>query len=174
MPGAFSEDAVLLHFGSNVTAVGARGVTPALAALRDGAAEYCVLPVENSIAGPLNDVHQAIADSPWAGVAGELTLAIRQCLLATAGIGAADIERVLSHPVALAQCRAFLDERPWMRPVKWQDTAGAARFVARRASSRYAAIASVRAASLYGLEILAADVQDAADNATRFVVLARR
>ena len=174
MPGAFSEDAVHLHFGSEVTAIGARGVTPALAALRDGAAEYCVLPVENSIAGPLNDVHQAIADAPWADLAGELTLTIRQCLLAATGVGPTDIERVLSHPVALAQCGKFLEERSWMRPVNWEDTAGAARFVARRASSRYAAIASARAASLYGLEVLATDVQDAPDNETRFVVLARR
>ena len=61
-----------------------------------------------------------------------------------------------------------------MLPVKWQDTASAARFVARRASSRYAAIASARAATLYGLEIVAEDVQDEPNNETRFVVLARR
>jgi prephenate dehydratase len=171
--GAFSEDAAHRHFGGDVIALPAGGVDRALAALRDGRAEYCVLPVENSIVGPLGDVHRAIDDAPWAQVAGEVSLPIHQCLLST-GVGLADIQRVFSHPAALAQCRGFLEQRSWMRPVKRRDTASAARFVARRAGSRYGAIASARAATLRGLTVVAADVQDHRDNETRFVVLARR
>lgn len=143
-----------------------------LSALSDGRADYGILPVENTIAGAVVDSERALSQSQARRV-GEVTLGVEQCLLGVRGAEWKHLAIVLSHPVALAQCNRFLSAHKEMKAVPSSDTAGAAREVASAGDRSVAAIAGRRAAELYKLDILAAGIQDRADNETRFVVLAR-
>jgi prephenate dehydratase len=104
----------------------------------------------------------------------EVTVSIRQCLIAPRPAPLAVIREVRSHPVALSQCRRFLAEHPWMRPVATADTAGAVRELMAEGRRDLAAIAGAPAAALHGACILAGDIADRADNVTRFVLFERR
>jgi prephenate dehydratase len=171
--GAFSEDAIAKFFGSDgVVAVPYSDFAEVLSAVSDGSAEYGILPVENTIAGAVVDSERALSESQARRV-GEVTVAVDQCLLAIRGAEWKDLAMVLSHPVALAQCNRFLSAHTEIKAVPSFDTAGAARKVASAGDRSVAAIAGRRAAQLYKLDILAAGIQDRADNETRFVILAR-
>jgi prephenate dehydratase len=172
-PGAFSEDAIMKFFVSTrVVTVPARRFDDVVAAVLDGRTEYGVLPVENTIAGVVADAERALAESQLRRVA-EVSIPIEQCLLAVRGARLRDLSRVLSHPVALAQCTKFLSAHPRLTPLRSPDTAGAAREVAGAGDRAMAVIAGRRAAELYRLDVLAKGIQDVEVNETRFVVLAR-
>ena len=138
-----------------------------------GDADASVLPVENSIAGAVAAAWQALIAESSLHVVGETTLPIHLCVLAPTGARLDEIRTVESHPVALAQCGRFFAAHPQLRAVAAWDTAGAAMEVARRADRSCAAIAGRGTVSRYALRILAENVEDSADNRTRFLVLAR-
>lgn len=143
----------------------------AFAALTKGEADLAMIPIENTLAGRVADVHHLLPPSGLR-IVGELFLPIRFQLMAKPGTALGDIREVHSHVHALGQCRSILRRHGW-KPVVSGDTAGAARIVSQMAERDVAALAPRLAASLYGLEILAENVEDAEHNTTRFVILSR-
>lgn len=171
-PGAFSEEAAHAFFGAAIVPLPQPSFDAVTAAVAGSAADFGMLPVENSVAGTVAAAYDALAASVLE-VVGEIARPIRHCLLAPPGASRDSIRRVLSHPVALAQCMRFFREHPAIEAVAVHDTAGAARRVAEDADPACAALASAAAAECYGLAVLARDLQDRADNQTRFFVVAR-
>jgi prephenate dehydratase len=136
-----------------------------------GEAELAMIPVENSIAGRVADIHHLLPESGL-HIVGEYFMPIHFQLMAVPGTRLDEIRTVRSHVHAIGQCRRHLRERGWASAVA-DDTAGAAREVAELADPSVAALAPRLAAELYGLEILAEDVEDEHHNTTRFLLLAR-
>ena len=143
----------------------------ALEAVRDGSAGRAMIPIENSQHGRVADIHFLLPESGLA-IVGEHFLGITHCLMALPEAGEGPFEAAYSHPQALGQSRHFLRTRGIV-PLSYADTAGAAAYVAELGDPKLAAIAPRLAAELYGLRIVAEAVEDAPDNTTRFVVLAR-
>lgn len=193
-PGAYGELAVRQRWADAATALGVATFAHAVALLRAGRVDAIVLPLRNTTIGPIHDAEAALA--PHADelrVVGEIVVPVRHALIALPGATRDSIRAVGSHPAALAQCARFLGARPHVTTHEAFDTAGAARQLAalvggapRGLSTPWyaevpnaspeclAAIASESAAERHGLVVLARDVQDRADNATHFVVVARR
>jgi prephenate dehydratase len=170
-PGAFGEEAVAARWGGAAEAVPVPTFQAVVDAVATGRAALGVLPLENSIAGPVAAAHAALAGGRVV-VVDEVRLVVRQCLLAPPGSTLHGLRTVESHPVALAQCGEFLRRHPQLRARAVEDTAGAARAVAAAGDRRRGAIAGRLAAARYGLELLAADVHDRPDNETRFAIVA--
>lgn len=171
-PGSFSHAVALQVLGSDLESVPCREFRDVGAALEQGTADYAVLPVENSIAGSVLPAYDVLLTTT-ANVVGEVTHLIRHCVLVVSGARLEDLRRVYSHPVALAQCSRFFEQHRQLEAIAVYDTAGAAQEVARASDRTMAAIAAETAAQLYGLSVLLSDVQDRADNQTRFYILTR-
>ena len=142
----------------------------ALAAVKSGDCKYAMIPIENSVAGRVADIHHLLPKAELF-VTGEHFLRVRHQLMALPAASLDTIKQVYSHTQALGQCRRTL-RKLGLKPVPEADTAGSARLVAESGDSAIAAIASSLAAEIYGLKILKSDVEDEAHNTTRFVVLA--
>ena len=141
------------------------------AAIDEGQADLAMIPVENSIAGRVADIHHLLPESGL-HIVGEHFMPIHFALLAVPGASEAGITKVRSHSHALGQCRQFIREHGWHSVVA-DDTAGAAREIAEAGDPTVAALAPVLASELYGLDILQRDVEDEHHNTTRFLVLSR-
>ena len=139
----------------------------ALEAVKDGRAAQAIIPIENSQHGRVADIHFLLPESGL-NIIGEYFMPIHHALMA---LGSGPFEAAYSHPQALGQSRHFLRERGIV-PLSHADTAGAAAYVAERGDPTIAAIAPAIAAELYGLQIIERNVEDSADNMTRFVILA--
>jgi len=135
-------------------------------------ADLGLLPIENSVVGSIATNFDLIAESALA-IVGEVVSAVHHCLLGVPGAQRAALRRVLSHPVALAQCERFLRELAGVEVVAFYDTAGAAAEVARRKDASLGAVAGVLAARRYGLDVLAERIEDEPHNQTRFLLVAR-
>ncbi len=140
----------------------------AIDAVREGKADCAMIPIENSLHGRVADIHFLLPESGLV-ITGEHFLPIRYALMGQGPLSG--VREAVSHPQALGQCRRWLRARD-IRPIAYDDTAGAAALVAERDDARVAAIAPPRAAAIYGLETLEAGIEDSDDNMTRFVVLA--
>ena len=141
------------------------------AAVESGEADLAMIPIDNSIAGRVADIHHFLPDSGL-HIIGEHFLRIQFSLMAVPGASIDTLRTVHSHVHALGQCRKVIREHGLV-PVIAGDTAGAAREVAEAADPTQGAIAPPMAAEIYGLEVLVADVEDEEHNTTRFVVLSR-
>ncbi len=168
--GAFSHAAALAVF-PNDTPLPCVTFEQTIAAVQDQQADYAVVPVENSLYGRITDIHHILPQSGLF-IVGEHFLPIRMNLLGLPGTRLADIKSVQSLSVALGQCRRFIAQNGLVA-VSSVDTAGSAREVAERGDRSRAAIASEIAAEIYGLDILARDIEDASHNTTRFLVMSR-
>lgn len=171
--GCFSEAAARTYLGDDAVSVHCRSFAEVIAAVESGRAEYAVVPIENSIAGPVTKGRAALEGARVVTMA-MVVLPIEQCLLTLPGAPIAGVRRVISHPVALAQCGRFLAQHRAMVAEEVWDTAGAAREVAERGDPAVAAIAGRQAAEAHGLVVAVADIGDRSDNATTFVVTAAR
>ncbi|WP_022729445.1 prephenate dehydratase [Fodinicurvata sediminis] len=141
------------------------------AAVRDSQAELAMIPIDNSSAGRVADIHHLLPSSGLHIIA-EHFQKVEHQLVAPKGSSLDKLEAVHSHVHALSQCRNFLRDNN-LKPVVHADTAGAAAEVAERNDPSQAAISSSLAAEIYGLDTLARDIHDASHNTTRFIVLAR-
>ena len=171
MRGAYSEAALLRHFGAAVEPVGFPFSEQVFDAVEAGAVDGGFVPVENSIAGPVGVNTDLLLERSVFATA-ESYLFIEHCLLGRQGERLEDVRTVCSHPIALAQCREFIT-RHGLRAVPEYDTAGAAEIVAGRQVAGEAAIASKRCAEVYGLSLLAEDIQSVRNNITRFLAFRR-
>jgi prephenate dehydratase len=172
--GSFSDDAVTRFWNGDAIAIPQPHCAQVATAVRTGRVTYGVLAMENSIAGPVVEAHDALATTPELIVVGEIVVPIVQCLLAPPGASLDTVREVFSHRMALRQCTRFLAAHPHLEPRDAYDTAGAARDVAARRILHHAAIAARAAAERYGLGVLAESIEDRRDNATRFWVVGHR
>ncbi|MFN2563976.1 MAG: prephenate dehydratase [Gemmatimonadaceae bacterium] len=170
--GAFSEQAVVQLWPDGAEPVPMRDFIDVARAVQRGGVDFGVLPIENTLAGSVIGTYDALFACDALHVVSETVVAIHHCVLALPGASLDSLRVVSSHPVALAQCERFFRAHPHLVARATYDTAGAAREVAERGDSAAGAIAGRPAAERYGLEIVAADVEDRPDNQTRFVAIA--
>lgn len=169
-PGAFSEAAAIQLLGPAITTVPRATFDSAFRAVGEGQADALLAPVENSLAGSVVRVYDLLLESNL-GIVAETVLPIEHHLIGCPGSSLPGIQSVASHPMALAQCEQFFVAHPDLRRIPAEDTAGSVREVLVRGDKSAAAIAGRRAAKIYGGIILASDIQDNAENFTRFVLL---
>ncbi|EHQ52666.1 chorismate mutase [Ectothiorhodospira sp. PHS-1] len=169
--GTFTQAAALKHFGHSVNTVPMNAIDEVFREVESGSAHYGVVPVENSTEGVVTHTLDRFMQSPLS-ICGEVELRIHHHLLSTAD-ALSRVERIYSHQQSLAQCREWLDARlPHAERLSVSSNADAARRASREPGA--AAIASEAAAELYGLNVLAANIEDSPDNTTRFLVIGPR
>ena len=170
-PGSFSHEAAL-KLVADAEIVPCALSAEVFASLAAGSADAAVIPIENSLAGSVSE-HFDLLLTHDVRVEQETLLRIRHNLIAIAGAKTDEIDRVFSHPVALAQCRRFLARHPRMESFAAYDTAGSVKQLVELRDRRAAAIASAAAARYYGAEILEANIEDNPENFTRFFLVRR-
>jgi len=169
--GTFTQQAVLNHFGHSVRSLPLASIDEVFHEVEAANADFGVVPIENSTEGTINHTLDRFLTSPLK-ICGEVELRIRHHLMGAMS-EMARIERVCSHPQSLAQCRVWLEEHlPGVEQVPVSSNAEGARRA--RDEKGSAAIAGETAAEVYGLTVLAAEIEDRADNTTRFLVLGRK
>lgn len=171
VPGSFSESAAQCAFPQGETR-GYATFAQAAEAAQNGAADYALLPVENSFAGAVLPTY-GLLEGLQLHIVGETLRRVRHQLVALPGATIEGLRTISSHPQAIAQCDAFLATVPWARLVPSANTAISAQEVAVSGDLTRAAIASTRAAERYGLTVLRADIQTSQTNTTRFLILSR-
>jgi chorismate mutase/prephenate dehydratase len=170
--GCYAEAAGVKYFGPDCLYIPHKGFEDVLKSVSGGGADYGVLPIENSTTGAINDVYDLLIRYR-AAIVGEVLLPIRHCLLGTKDATLSTVRTVYSHEQGFYQSRDFLAKYPAWAQVPYHNTAVAAKFVADENDPEKAAIASERAAEIHGLKILVRDINAAACNTTRFIVVAK-
>jgi prephenate dehydratase len=169
--GAFSEEAAIHLLGEQVDTVPRPTFEALFSSVRDGIADYALVPIENSLAGSVHKSYDLLLESRLQ-VVREVILPIAHNLIGTKDAALEQIAYVESHPVALAQCEHFFRARPQIRRVASLDTAGSVREIILAGDPARAAIAGTRAAEIYGGNILLEHIEDHRENFTRFLLLA--
>ncbi len=171
MPGAYSEAAVLQRWGSSAEPVPRPYLEDVFDAVEAGEAEAGLVPVENTIEGSITRTSDLLNERSLT-VLGETVFRVVHCLIANPGVEPGDIKRVYSHPQALGQTRAYLAAHGY-EPVNHFDTAGAVKMIRDEGLRDAAAVASRRAAEIYGLNVLAEGIETNRENYTRFLSVGR-
>jgi len=169
-PGAYSEMAAF-HFFPTAALLPAKSFQNVFESLESGKVDFAVVPIENSIEGSVNETYDLLLVTNMI-VCGEIYQKIRHCLIVNPGADDLKIRSVYSHPQALAQCRAYLQKKN-LEPIATYDTAGAVKMIQQTGMMEAAAIASKRAADLYGMRICEESIEDKKNNYTRFLVLSK-
>lgn len=169
--GCFHQIAANKYFGRGIEIMPYDTFRGVAAAVKSGEADMGVMAIENSIAGSIIANYSILQDANLQ-VAGEIYLPVMQNLMALPGVSLDDIREVESHPMALLQCVEYLDQHPW-KLIESEDTALSARHIAEKGLRHTAAIASELAAEMFGLQILAPEINTIKSNYTRFMILKR-
>jgi len=167
--GAYSEEAIRQFFGPEQEGVPYKTLNEVFLAVEKGQADYAMVPVENAVAGSVDRSYKLLMEYDLR-VYAEVILRVRHSLLAPPDVALDELQRVCSHPQALAQCQRYLNRHD-LEPEPGFDTAGSARDLAADPEPGLAAIAGSLAAELYGLDIIAEDIEDFPFNYTRFFLL---
>ena len=167
--GAYSEMAALQHFGSNIELIPHKTLSDVFEAVESKKADYAIVPIENSIEGSVNETYDLLLNTRLM-VSNEVYLRVVHCLIGYSNSSIEMIQVVYSHPQALGQCRGFIKSH-WFEPIPFYDTAGSVKMLKAIRIDNAAAIASERAAEIYGMKILAKSIEDSKNNYTRFLVL---
>jgi prephenate dehydratase len=170
VPGSFHHQVALKNFGLEAEILAFNTFEPVAKSVATGDADFGVMAIENSIAGAILPNYDLI-DRYELSIRDEFYLPIAHQLMALPGQKTEDILEVRSHPMALLQCKAFFAKHPHIQQFDDVDTASVAKRIADEKLTGLAAIASEIAAEIYGLEILARDIQTIKDNFTRFIIL---
>ena len=172
--GSFHEVAARRFFGEiTVDILPCSTFDRTIEAARTGEADFAVMAIENARAGSILYNYTLIRESGLK-ILGEVNLRIRQNLMALPGQTLSDIKEIKSHPIAFSQCMVYLNAHPEITLVEADDTAGSARLISENGTTGVAAIASARAAEMYGLEILESGIETYKQNYTRFLVIGNR
>ena len=169
--GAFSEEAAVKLLGEEIQLVPRTTFEALYTSIHDGAADYILAPIENSLAGSVHRSYDLLILSGL-HIQAEVVIPIAHNLIGVPGATFERITQVSSHPVALAQCERFFASNPKIKRVATDDTAGSVREVMAAADPTKAGIASKRAAKVYGAQILREHLEDHPENYTRFLLLA--
>lgn len=167
--GAYSQAAMIKYFGDEVKSFHVDSFREAMGAIAEGAADFAVLPIENSTAGIVSENYDLLVEFENY-IVGEQIIKIEHCLLGVPGAKMEDILRVYSHPQSLMQSARFLGDHSWQQ-ISMQNNAFAAKKVAEDGDPTQAAIASEYAAGVYGLEVLRKGVNQNGSNSTRFIIV---
>jgi chorismate mutase/prephenate dehydratase len=169
--GAYSESAVYAFFGESAVVKPCRDLAEVFESVNKQESQYGVVPIENSLEGSVNQTYDLFLEHDLK-VRGEIILRVSHCLIANPNTSLDSINAVYSHPQALAQCRNFL-ERLGRELVPTYDTAGSVKMLKEQELKDAAAVASEKAAEIYGMKILAREIEDNPANYTRFFVLSK-
>jgi len=169
--GAYSEQAVFLFFGPTASVRPCKSLRTVFETIEKGESDFGVVPIENSLEGSVNETYDLLLDSSLQ-VSGEINLRVVHCLIANPETQLSDIKVVYSHPQALAQCRRFLETLN-CEVVSTYDTAGSVKMIRDKRLVDSAAIASEKAAEVYGMKIIRKAIEDSPNNYTRFFVLSK-
>lgn len=167
--GAYSEQAIRQHFGESVEVKPTPNLNTLFEHIQQGKVDYAMLPVENALAGAVNQAYELLLENDLR-IQAEVIVHVHHCLIGLPGTRIENIDTVRSHPQALAQCDHFI-RRNGFKAIPWYDTAGSAHDLAHERPEHTAAIASQLAAELYQLDILEAQIEDVDFNYTRFFLL---
>ncbi|RAI85980.1 prephenate dehydratase [Algoriphagus yeomjeoni] len=170
VPGSFHHQVALRNFGEDIEILDYTTFEPVARAVANGEADFAVMAIENSIAGAILPNYDLI-DRYGLNIQDEYYLPIGHQFMALPGHTISDINEVRSHPMALLQCKAFFAQHPHIKLKEDTDTASVARDIAAENLKGVAAIASTIAADIYGMEIIAQDIQTVKSNFTRFIIL---
>ena len=171
--GAYSYAAMRAYFPDDINSYHVKTFRDAMEEVASGKADYAVLPIENSTEGIVTDIYDLLTEYQLY-IVGEQGVKVEHVLLGLPGVRLGEIERVYSHPQALAQCKRYLEQHPSWKTVKTENTAGAAKKIHEEQRREQSAIASRAAGELYGLSVLAENICYNEKNVTRFIVVSAK
>ena len=172
VPGAFAETAMVAYFGEKINGSNVKDFHEVAQSVAEGKADYGVLPIENSTAGFVNGIYDLL-DRFSLSIVGEQKVCVNQCLLGIPGTELSDVKTVFSHPQGLMQSKEYLEQTDW-KQVSMANTALSAKKVHDDMDKTQVAIASQRAAQIYGLSVLNPKVNVSDNNTTRFVIVSKK
>lgn len=172
VPGAFAETAMIGYFGEKINGSNVKDFHEVAQSVAEGKADYGVLPIENSTAGFVNGIYDLL-DRFSLSIVGEQKVCVNQCLLGIPGTELLDVKTVFSHPQGLMQSKEYLEQTDW-KQVSMANTALSAKKVHDDMDKTQVAIASQRAAQIYGLSVLNPKLNVSDNNTTRFVIVSKK
>jgi chorismate mutase / prephenate dehydratase len=170
--GAYSEEAAYRYFGNTIIVKPCETFDKVFQAVEKQEVRFGIVPVENSLEGSISRTYDLLLDSSLK-VIGETELRVLHCLIANPGVTLSAIKTIYSHPQALGQCQAFI-RHLGIEAVSTYDTAGSVKMIKDKHITDGAAIASTRAAEIYGMNIIAREIEDNPNNFTRFFILGKQ